>query len=422
MNCNSNTVPLLKQSVTMSCNNGCTPKDINVICKKIIIPTGQEILGVQGENDISKRYFLIPKITESGDDLSNAQFNIITKSKTNGVESIKIKQTEILENYIKLEWKIDINITNVSGELQVQIEATKDNVIWKTYPATFIIASSLDEKDGDIIHPVDKKYVDIQDKNVLKDAEEYADNQDKKVLKDAKEYADNQDKNVLKDAKEYTDAQVPNIVETYIEEHKEELKGKDGTDGFSPSASVTQTETGATVTITDKTGTTTAEIKNGTNGKDGTNGTNGTDGFSPSASVTQTETGATVTITDKTGTTTAEIKNGTNGKDGTNGTDGTNGKNYSVEIVESALTTQEIESNKFYKFGEVSSLNITLAAITDTSVLNEFMFEFISGTTATTLTLPNAVKWLEKPSIESNKTYQCSIVNNIGILAGVANV
>ena len=86
------------------------------------------------------------------------------------------------------------------------------------------------------------------------------------------------------------------------------------------------------------------------------------------------------------------------------------------------MTTQEIESNKFYKFGEVSSLNITLAAITDTSVLNEFMFEFISGTTATTLTLPNAVKWLETPSIESNKTYQCSIVNNIGILVGVANV
>ena len=369
MNCNSNTAPLLKQSVTMSCNNGCTPKDINVICKKIIIPAGQEILGIQGENDTSKRYFLIPKITESGDDLSNAQFNIIVKSNTNGVKTVEIKQTEILENYIKLEWKIDNNITNASGELQVQIEATKDNTIWKTYPATFIIASSLDGKNGDIIHPspggatVDKKYVDTQDKNVLRDAEEYA---------------DNQDKNVLRDAKEYADAQVPNIVETYIEEHKEELKGKDGTDGFSPSASVTQTETGATVTITDKTGTTTAEIKNGTNGKDGTNGT-----------------------------------------DGRNGTDG---KNYSVEIVESALTTQEIESNKFYKFGEVSSLNITLAAITDTSVLNEFMFEFISGATATTLTLPNTIKWLETPTIEANKIYQCSIVDNIGVLLGVSNV
>lgn len=104
------------------------------------------------------------------------------------------------------------------------------------------------------------------------------------------------------------------------------------------------------------------------------------------------------------------------------GKDGTNGKNYSVEIVESTSNTQEIQTNKFYKFGEVSSLNITLAEITDTSVLNEYMFEFVSGSTATTLTLPNTIKWLETPSIESNKTYQCSIVNNIGILAGVANV
>ena len=64
---------------------------------------------------------------------------------------------------------------------------------------------------------------------------------------------------------------------------------------------------------------------NGTNGKDGTNGTNGkdgADGYSPTATVTATSTGATVTITDKTGTTTAEIKNGTNGKDGEKGADG----------------------------------------------------------------------------------------------------
>lgn len=101
---------------------------------------------------------------------------------------------------------------------------------------------------------------------------------------------------------------------------------------------------------------------------------------------------------------------------------GTNGKNYSVEIVESTTTTQEIQPNKFYKFGEVSTLNITLSAITDTSVLNEYMFEFVSGATATTLTLPSTVKWLETPSIEANKTYQCSIVNDIGILVGVANV
>ncbi len=63
--------------------------------------------------------------------------------------------------------------------------------------------------------------------------------------------------------------------------------------------------------------------KDGSPGKDGADGAPGQDGFSPSASVAKTATGATITITDKTGTTTAEIKNG---KDGAPGKDGTNGK------------------------------------------------------------------------------------------------
>lgn len=54
-----------------------------------------------------------------------------------------------------------------------------------------------------------------------------------------------------------------------------------GEDGFSPVATVTQTETGATISITDKTGTTTAAIINGTNGQDGADGQDGEDGFSP---------------------------------------------------------------------------------------------------------------------------------------------
>ena len=115
-------------------------------------------------------------------------------------------------------------------------------------------------------------------------------------------------------------------------------------------------------------------------------------------------------------------KDGKDGTNGTNGVDGKDGKNYSVEVVESTTTTLEIQPNKFYKFGEVTELNLTLAEITDATQLNEYMFEFVSGSTATNLTLPNTIKWLETPSIESNKTYQCSIVDNIGILVGVANV
>ena len=61
----------------------------------------------------------------------------------------------------------------------------------------------------------------------------------------------------------------------------------------------------------------------------GDDGAPGQDGYSPSASVSGTDTGATITITDKTGTTTAEIKNGKDGKDGAPGKDGTNGKDGS---------------------------------------------------------------------------------------------
>ena len=104
------------------------------------------------------------------------------------------------------------------------------------------------------------------------------------------------------------------------------------------------------------------------------------------------------------------------------GEKGADGKNYQVETVESTETTVELKPNKFYKFGEVTELNLTLAEIADNTQLNEFMFEFISGETATTLTLPDTIKWAETPSIETNKIYQCSIVNNVGLIVGVDNV
>ena len=54
--------------------------------------------------------------------------------------------------------------------------------------------------------------------------------------------------------------------------------GKDGADGYSPSASVSKLGSTATITITDKNGTTTTTINDG---QDGTNGQNGQDGYTP---------------------------------------------------------------------------------------------------------------------------------------------
>jgi hypothetical protein len=90
---------------------------------------------------------------------------------------------------------------------------------------------------------------------------------------------------------------------TYIEEHKDELKGADGKDGIN--------------------GTNGIDGKDGTNGTDGKDGVDGVDGYSPTAKVQTTSTGATITITDKNGTTTTTI---TNGKDGVDGVDGAKGE------------------------------------------------------------------------------------------------
>ena len=89
--------------------------------------------------------------------------------------------------------------------------------------------------------------------------------------------------------------------------------GEKGDAGVSPSATVTQTATGATVTITDHNGTTTANLTNGSNGE------KGDAGVSPSASITPNANGAEIVITDANGTTTAQINNGSNGSNGSDG-------------------------------------------------------------------------------------------------------
>ena len=64
----------------------------------------------------------------------------------------------------------------------------------------------------------------------------------------------------------------------------------------------------------------------GTDGTPGTKGDPGADGFSPVAKVETITNGATITITDKNGTTTATILNGAKGTDGSPGIQGPQGE------------------------------------------------------------------------------------------------
>jgi hypothetical protein len=97
------------------------------------------------------------------------------------------------------------------------------------------------------------------------------------------------------------------------------------------------------------------------------------------------------------------------------------GKADKNAIVNQTETTVEIQPNVLNVWGEVAELTITLATPNDTSIVNEYMFQFTSGTVATTLALPSNIQWMSEPKINANATYQLSIVNNLAIIGEWSN-
>lgn len=87
------------------------------------------------------------------------------------------------------------------------------------------------------------------------------------------------------------------------------------------------------------------------------------------------------------------------------------------QVVAMTADTAEIAPNTYYKWGEIAALTITLGAETE-GITNEYCFEFASGATAATLTVPDTIAWAQEPTIEAGKTYQVSILNRIGVIVG----
>lgn len=78
--------------------------------------------------------------------------------------------------------------------------------------------------------------------------------------------------------------------------------------------------------------------------------------------------------------------------------------------------TLEIAPNVMHIWGEVAALTVTLGAEVEGRA-NEYLFQFTSGATATTLTLPSTLTWANGEALapEANKTYQVSIVNGYAV-------
>lgn len=85
-------------------------------------------------------------------------------------------------------------------------------------------------------------------------------------------------------------------------------------------------------------------------------------------------------------------------------------------------TTFTLTPNTFHVWDEVTSLDLDFGAETS-GVANEYLFQFTSGSTATTLTLPDDIKWANDsaPVIETNKTYQVSVLKGLGSVLGWSN-
>jgi hypothetical protein len=78
-------------------------------------------------------------------------------------------------------------------------------------------------------------------------------------------------------------------------------------------------------------------------------------------------------------------------------------------------TTFILTPNTFHVWDEVTTLDLDFGTETE-GVANEYIFQFTSGNATTTLTLPDNIKWTSEPNIQANKTYQISILNNLGTI------
>lgn len=96
----------------------------------------------------------------------------------------------------------------------------------------------------------------------------------------------------------------------------------------------------------------------------------------------------------------------------------TNDSKYVTGTPYITTTNTAIDPNKFYVFGNVESLNITLNTPMDNSILNKYMFQFYSGDIPTVLTLPSTVRYTNGNTISANKTYQVTILNNLVNIIG----
>lgn len=88
------------------------------------------------------------------------------------------------------------------------------------------------------------------------------------------------------------------------------------------------------------------------------------------------------------------------------------------QLSTSTSSSMTLSPNIYYRNTNtnLSALTISLGSVSNSNILNEYLIEFTTRSSGTTVTLPSSVKWVNGvvPTLENGKTYQISIVNNLG--------
>lgn len=197
-------------------------------------------------------------------DLSDCLFTLRAVNSGGGLVMQNLEK-EVTESQIILTWTITEDFTAVSGELLPEIVGQKDDTVVIKYEMTpMIVRNSILEQYNGGIDAIDKALREMQ--SILAQAEQMIAKMP--IIKNgtwwlydvaAGDYVDSGypaqgEKGDTGETGEKGDTGAPG---------KDGVNGTDGADGFSPIATVTETDTGAIITITDKDGTTSATIQNG---------------------------------------------------------------------------------------------------------------------------------------------------------------
>jgi hypothetical protein len=88
------------------------------------------------------------------------------------------------------------------------------------------------------------------------------------------------------------------------------------------------------------------------------------------------------------------------------------------QLSTTTSSSMTLSPNIYYRntSTSLSSLTITLGSVSNSNILNEYFVEFTTRSSGTTVSLPSSIKWANgvTPTFENGKTYQISIVNNLG--------